>query len=182
MCYTFGMSFYPRTNFAKGNLTGTLPSAVATSITLASGKGALFPDADTDGSFPAVLWNVTDYPDPSDDPDVEIVLVTSVITDTFEITRAQEGTTAKAHNTSGKTYRLALAPTAAVIQQLVDASVTVETPTGSVNGANTTFTVTAEPKWIVADGIIYFAGLGYSYNALTVTMDIAPSYGIRAII
>lgn len=117
------MSFYPRTNFAKGNLTGTLPTAVATSITLASGKGALFPDPDTEGSFPAVLWNVTDYADPSDDPDVEIVLVTDKITDTFQITRAQEGTTAKAHNTTGKTYRIALVPTAAVIQQLIDALV-----------------------------------------------------------
>jgi len=176
------MSFYPRTNFAKGNLSGTLPDISATSITLSAGKGTLFPDPDTDGSFPAVLWDWTDYPDPSDDPNVEIVLVTDKITDTFQITRAQEGTAAAAHNTSGKTYRIALVPTAAVIQQLIDATMTVETPIGSVNGVNVTFTVTAEPKWIVADGVVLFDSLGYVYSVLTVTMDIPPSYGIRAII
>lgn len=59
---------------------------------------------------------------------------------------------------------------------------TVETPTGSVNASNTEFTVTAEPQWIVADGTTYYAGAGYTYNALTVTMDVPPSSYIRAII
>lgn len=70
-------------------------------------------------------------------------------------------------------------------QKVISASssgVVVETPTGSVNGSNASFTVTAEPEWIVADGIIYFAGAGYTYSALTVTMDVAPSQFIRAII
>lgn len=176
------MSFYPRTNFAKANLTGTLPTAVSTSITLESGQGALFPDADVAGSFPAVIWNWTDYPDPSDDPNVEIVLVTDSIVDTFEITRAQEGTSASAHNTSGKTYRIALVPTAGVIQQIIDAISVVSTPTGTVDGSNSVFTVTAEPKWVVSDGIVLFDGLGYTYSALSITLDIPPSYGIRAII
>ena len=61
-------------------------------------------------------------------------------------------------------------------------SVTVETPSGSVNSSNVTFTVTAEPKWIVSDGITYFSGAGYSLVTLTVTMDVAPSSFIRAII
>ena len=115
------MSFYPRTNFAKANLTGTLPTISSTSISLEAGKGALFPDADVAGSFPAVIWNWTDYPDPSDDPNVEVVLVTAITDDTLTIVRAQEDTNASAHNTSGKTYRIALVITAAVIQQLIDA-------------------------------------------------------------
>lgn len=61
-------------------------------------------------------------------------------------------------------------------------STTVETPTGTVNASNTSFTVSAEPKFIVSDGVTYFASAGYTYAALTVTMDVAPSQYIRAII
>jgi hypothetical protein len=60
-------------------------------------------------------------------------------------------------------------------------SVTVETPTGTVNASNKVFTVTAEPKWVVADGTQYFDGAGYTYAALTITMDVAPSASIRSI-
>lgn len=61
-------------------------------------------------------------------------------------------------------------------------AITVETPTGTVDASNQTFTVTAEPKYVVADGVTYFAGAGYTYNALQITMDIPPSQSIRAII
>jgi len=60
--------------------------------------------------------------------------------------------------------------------------VTVETPTGTVDATNASFTVTAEPKWIVSDGITYFDGAGYTYAALSITMDVPPSQFIRAII
>lgn len=59
--------------------------------------------------------------------------------------------------------------------------VTVSTPTGTVNGSNVSFTVTAEPLWVVADGATYFAGVGYTLASLTVTMDLAPSIFIRSI-
>lgn len=59
---------------------------------------------------------------------------------------------------------------------------TVETPTGSVNGSNTSFTVSDVPQYVVADGVTYFDGAGYTYGALTVTMDVPPSQYIRAII
>jgi hypothetical protein len=61
-------------------------------------------------------------------------------------------------------------------------SVTVETPVGLVNASNTVYTVTAEPKFVVADNATYFNGAGYTYNALQITMDIPPSSSIRAII
>jgi len=60
--------------------------------------------------------------------------------------------------------------------------ITVEIPVGAVNASNTVFTVSAAPKWVVADGTTYFANAGYTYAALTVTMDVAPSFSIRAII
>ncbi len=58
---------------------------------------------------------------------------------------------------------------------------TVETPTGTVNGSNVTFTVTATPKWIVADGITYYDGAGYSISGTTITMVSPPVQYIRAI-
>lgn len=64
----------------------------------------------------------------------------------------------------------------------LSSAVSVTTPTGTVNGSNVSFTVTAEPLWVVADGATYFAGVGYSYSSLTVTMDLAPSIFIRAIL
>ena len=73
-----------------------------TSIDLIGGDGAKLPNE----PFNAVWWNFTDYPSPTDDPDVEIVRVTGISTDTLTIVRAQEGTSAVAHNTVGKTYKM----------------------------------------------------------------------------
>lgn len=55
----------------------------------------------------------------------------------------------------------------------------IETPTGSVNGSNVTFTVTQTPVYIVSDGTTYFDGAGYTIAGLTVTMTVAPSSFIR---
>lgn len=60
--------------------------------------------------------------------------------------------------------------------------VTVETPVGTVNASNASFAFSATPKWIVADGITYFDGAGYSLAGLTATMEVAPSQFIRGII
>ncbi len=59
------------------------------------------------------------------------------------------------------------------------AGVVIETPVGVVNAVNNVFTVTAEPLWVVSDGIQYFDGAGYVYAALTITLDVAPSQYIR---
>lgn len=70
-----------------------------------------------------------------------------------------------------------------LINALITAAVvSVETPSGTVNAVNDTFTVTAEPKYIIADGISYFDGDGYTYSTLTVTMDIPPSSFIKAVL
>lgn len=61
-------------------------------------------------------------------------------------------------------------------------SVTIETPTGTVNASNTAFAVSAEPLYMIADGTTYFDGAGYTYAALTVTFDVPPSQFVRAVI
>ena len=88
-------------NFALATVS-TGYNAAATSIALTAGHGAKLPSV----SFNAVWWNFTDYSNPSDDPNVEIVRVTAISTDTLTITRAQEGTSASTKNTGGKTYKL----------------------------------------------------------------------------
>ncbi len=53
---------------------------------------------------------------------------------------------------------------------------TYETPTGAVDGANVTFTVTATPKCIIYFGTTLFEGAnGYSRSGLTITMPYAPT-------
>ncbi len=97
-------------NFAKVTVS-TGYDASATSIVLSSGDGAKLPTV----PFNVVWWNSTDYADPSDDPNVEIVRVTARTTDTLTVSRAQEGTSASTKNTSGKTYKMIAGLTAKVI-------------------------------------------------------------------
>ena len=88
-------------NFAKVQVS-TGYDASATSIALTAGHGAKLPAP----PFNATWWNSTDFPDPSDDPNVEIVRVTAIATDTLTVTRAQESTSASTKNTASKTYRM----------------------------------------------------------------------------
>lgn len=60
------------------------------------------------------------------------------------------------------------------------AGVEIETPVGAVNAVNVTYTVSAIPLWVTADGIQYFENAGYTLAGLTITMDIPPSQYIRA--
>lgn len=56
-----------------------------------------------------------------------------------------------------------------------------ETPSGTVDGSNNTFTVSNEPQFVIADGATYFDGAGYSYSGGTITMDSPPFSSIRSI-
>lgn len=97
-------------NFAKVTVDG-LYDASATEITLKTGDGAKLPNPSTDGEFNLVWWNADDYPDPADDPNVEIVRCTGRSTDTLTVTRNQEGSGASTKNTTGKTYKMILGVT-----------------------------------------------------------------------
>ena len=106
-------------NFAKGTVDGFYDDEV-TSIDLIAGDGARFPTP----PFNAVWWNSTDFPDPSDDPSVEIVRVTAIATDTLTIARGHEGTGSEGvagftHDVEGKTYKLIAPLTAKVINDEV---------------------------------------------------------------
>lgn len=130
--------------------------ASATSVILTGGEGAQLPTA----PFNMTWWNITDYPDPSDDPNAEIVRVTSRISDTLAITRAQENTSASTKNTSGKTYVMVLGITAKMITdieaRLRYAWVAPTALVGTINGSNTVFTIPFTPQ-DPASLVIYLA-------------------------
>jgi len=98
-------------NFAKGTVSGTY-GAGDTSITLATGHGSRFLDPATDGPFAVVWWNATDFADPADDPNREIVLCTERSGDVLTFVRGQEDTAASTKNAAG-TYKV-IAPITAV--------------------------------------------------------------------
>jgi len=91
----------------------------ATTISLQAGDVAKLPDY---GGYNLVWWNATDYTNPADDPYVEIVRCEDVNSggDSSTITRAQEGTVAQNHNLAGKTYKMILALTKKMIDDIDD--------------------------------------------------------------
>lgn len=109
----------PVKNFARCVVLGGYSSA-DTTITLQAGEGAKLPAPATDGAFNVVWWNSTDYENPSDDANKEIVRVTARTTDALTIVRPSAGNSyhyegssnvASSKNTGGKVYLIGLMPT-----------------------------------------------------------------------
>lgn len=133
------MTLDPVYNLLKFTVSGTYGSS-DTAITI---TGSV-PSALVSGGWNATWFDATDFADPSDDPNVEIVRVTGVSGNTLTVTRGQEGTTASTKNTSGKTYKLILGITAKMI---TDIGNNLQKPwrlvnvDGTIDGTNTTFTL-----------------------------------------
>lgn len=110
------MSLFPKLlNFADSDIVTTpSPASSGTTCVVTTGKGARFAGTAL-VPVPAVIWNITDFANPSDDTNHEIVTVTGVSTDTLTIVRAQEGTSAITAFTGGKTYRIVQGVTAGLL-------------------------------------------------------------------
>lgn len=123
----------PFVNFGKATVSQGYDN-LTTIITLANGNGTIFPDPFIDGSFNLVWWNSTDYGDPSDDPNREIVRCTAISGDILTIIRAQEGTTASVKNLLGKTYKIVLSVTAKVFTDLQNVPAkSLQSATGAID-------------------------------------------------
>lgn len=131
-------------NFAKATVTDGNYDASTTLIDVITGHGDRLPDA----PFNAVWWNATDYPDPSDDPTVEIVRVTGKSGDTLTITRAQEGTADSDQNLAGKTYSLIAGMTARTITEMVGNVFTGVSPYFSVDLVGDTIEIASDDVFI----------------------------------
>lgn len=114
-------------NFGKVTVSAGY-SNLDTVIVLNSGDGTRLPNPSTDGEFNLTWWNSTDYPDPADDPNREIVRATAKTGDILTVIRGQEGISASNKNTPGKTYKMILSITAKIIPDIQsDAQTRVDT-------------------------------------------------------
>ena len=174
------MSLDPVLNFAKVTVSTTYDDN-DTSIVLTTGHGARLPDPATAGAYNLVWYNDTDYPDPADDPNREIVRCTARTSDTLTVTRGQESVTATDKNTAGKTYKMVLALTKKMIDDIQtglsgSAWVLDYSPLEAVNGANTVFTVPVNASRVIvyADGgRVKGAGLDYTFSSNTTITFVA---------
>ena len=120
------------------NATSTLASGItntATSLTVASGQGALFPSLSAGDYFYCTLANVGGT--------IEIVKVTARSTDTFTVTRGQDGTTGTAWNSGDKVELRLVAASLNDIPKLDEAN----TFTGAnAYGTPTSITLTRDRK------------------------------------
>jgi hypothetical protein len=115
------------TNNAATNLSASILSS-ATSLTVTSGTGVLFPSPTNGDYFLVTLQGISGTP-------TEIVKVTARSTDTFTIVRGQEGTTASAF-TGGDKVELritAAAMNGAVYSGLAGGIITENSNTGTVS-------------------------------------------------
>lgn len=144
------MAFMTKTNFGYSVLNGGILIGAGT-LAVTAGTGARFPSA---GNFPCVIWDAA-YSNPQLDTSRELVLCTSRSTDTLTITRAQEGTSAKAWDSGSK---VAMVISAALITQIeteigLKANIASPTFTGTVTLPTvtieswTTFTPTTGWNW-----------------------------------
>jgi len=108
------MAFLQKQNNAKTTLAEDIAIAEADwDVT----DGSVFPAS---GDFMLTVWDESTYPDPSDDPNMEIVRATARAGNTITVTRAQELTSDVAHS-SGDTVAMLI--TAGTFDEHLDQNV-----------------------------------------------------------
>ena len=136
---------------------------------LTTGHGAELPDPSGD-NFNLVWWDSTNYPDPSDDPKVEVIRVTAKSSDTLTVTRNQEASGASTKNTSDAVYKMILSATSKTITDLqadttaVGAGLTTHMSDTSTHGVAEIANVATVSAEIDSD-ITTHAGLGDAHHA-----------------
>jgi hypothetical protein len=157
----------------------------ATTILLATGDGA---SLIATPPYNVTWWNSSDYADPSDDPNAEIVRITMISGDTLTIVRGVESATggglASTKNAAGKTYRMILGVTAKMIADIgsqLQQPWKLVTVSGTINGINTVFTLTgsiapydANSMNLVLARQPQIQGIDYTLSGVTITYTTPP--------
>jgi hypothetical protein len=169
-------------NLVKLTVSGTY-GASDTSITVSGVPSAL-----SGGGWNATWWQSSVYPDPSLDPNAEIVRVTLVSGSTLTITRGAESATgggaASTKNAAG-TYSLMLGITAKMI---TDIGSNLQQPwklvqvNGTIDGNNTTFTLAGSITPFDSNSLQLslarqpqIQGIDYTISGTTITYISAPA-------
>jgi len=118
------------TNNATTNLASSITSG-ATSLTVLTGTGSLFPNPTNGDYFLVTLIGISGSP-------IEIVKCTARSTDTFTVVRAQEGTTASAFN-GGDQVQLRI--TAGVMNSAAQAGLASGGLTENTQNISTSYTI-----------------------------------------
>ena len=149
------------TNNAATTLSASITNS-ATSLTVSSGTGALFPNPTSPDYFLLTLQGVSGTP-------IEIVKVTARSTDTMTIVRAQEGTTASAF-TGGDKAELRI--TAAVMQSAAQAGLASGTLTENAQTVSSNYTVSTNKNALsvgpitISTGVTVTVGSGSKWTIL----------------
>lgn len=116
--------------------TAPSPASSGTSLVVAAGEGS---------RFPAVPFNATIYPDGEapDPTNAEVVRVTAISTDTFTITRTQEGTSART----------------VIVGDHIEATITVKTLEDAEQA--TTVLITQTAHGLAVGDVVRFNGTDY---------------------
>ena len=136
------MAFLLKKNCARTtiNQAGGI-NASATSLTISD--ASRFPSS---GDFLITAWNITEFPNPCDDPNVEIIKVTNVIGNIFNvISRGQEDTVGVSHSNGQAVQMLITAGTFEEIENAITTSLNIpvigEDLTSQIDGITDTFTI-----------------------------------------
>ena len=140
------MSQLQWTNNAATTLAVAI-SSTATSLSVASGTGSIFPSPASGQYFKLTL-----NPASGSTPAPEIMHVTAVSTDTFTVVRAQEGTTAQAWGVGSIVQNLITAGTMNSLAQMVEYA---GNPNGNVAGYAATSTTPPSTCWDTTDGLLW---------------------------
>jgi len=151
------MSLDVAKNFAKVEVSIGY-DASATAIVLKTGDGAKLPQPSSDGEFNLVWWDSTNYSNPTEDPNVEIVRVTARSTDTLTIVRNQESTGASTKNTADATYKMIMSWTKKAVDDLNQEG-SERKSTGAISGGaitdngGLTINIASGVAYVVQDGL-----------------------------
>jgi len=159
------------TNNAFGTLAASINDSV-TSITVASGQGARFPTLGAGDYFYATLINISN--------EFEIVKCTARTGDVLTVTRAQDGTTARAYTVGD---RLEIRPVAAIFDEKADVGADVNVsqitgvlPTSKGGTNNGSLAVTAGGALYTDGSKVVNVGAGTSGQVLQSNGSSAPSW------
>ena len=123
----------PVVNFGKVTVS-PIGYTTETAIALLADHGTRLPDPSplVDGPFNLVWYNSSQYADPADDPNVEIVRCIIKAVDSIVIDRGQENTSISNKNSVGDTYKMILAPTKKMFTDIpIDAQSRVNSSVGT---------------------------------------------------